>query len=117
MALYFTLVNTEVTGLSVVNTSLTSVSLSWNPVPQVINTTYIYEVAILAESKSSSCSNPLSTIIGSIQGYTSYMNVTVTNADVQPLRVGNCYAIGIRVYTSQLPSRPGEWSIVLANIG
>ena len=87
-------------------TSNTFALLSWEPLMNVTNVTYEYEVAYAIDSE---CSGNL---VSLPDGYTVYSPRTSnSNIEVFGLMSGTCYVFGVRVYVSVFDS-VGEFSVI-----
>ena len=103
----FFIVNTSISVLSLF-ASISFVKLSWEPLKNVTNVSYTYEVAYISRPDNTECSGDLSTLP---DGYTVYpVNTSDDNIEVFDLMPGACYAFGVRVYTSVSDS-PGEFTV------
>ena len=93
---------------SILVLSLTSstrfVKLSWEPLTNVTNVSYTYEVAYISRPDNTECSGS--------GGYTVYpVNTSSNNIEVFDLIPDTCYAFGVRVYTS-ISDSPGELTVI-----
>ena len=98
---------------SILVLSLTSstrfVKLSWEPLTNVTNVSYTYEVAYISRPDNTECSGDLNTLP---DGYTVYpVNTSSNNIEVFDLIPDTCYAFGVRVYTS-ISDSPGELTVI-----
>ena len=86
------------------------VKLSWQPLTDVTDVSYIYEVAYISRPFNTECSGNL-TILP--DGYTVYpVNTSSDNIEVFGLIPGTCYDFGVRVYTS-ISNSPGEFTVIM----
>ena len=89
--------------------SIRFVKLSWQPLTDVTNVSYTYEVAYISRPDNTECSGDLTTLP---DGYTLYpVNTSSDNIEVFGLIPGTCYVFGIRVYTS-ISDSPGEFIVI-----
>ena len=90
-------------------TFVTSLLLSWEPLTNVSNVTYEYEVAYSVDPE---CSGDHFSIP---DGYTLYYRRTSNHyIEVVGLMSGTCYVFGVRAYTS-VTNSPGEFSLIQGN--
>ena len=91
-----------------ITASIIFVKLSWQPLTNVANVSYTYEVAYISIPDNTECSGDLTTLP---DGYTVYpVNTSSDNIEVFGLNAGTCYAFGVRVYTS-ISDSPGEFTV------
>lgn len=84
------------------------VKLSWQPLTNVTNVNYTYEVAYISKPDNTECSGDLTTLP---DGYTLYpVNTSSDNIEVFGLIPDTCYAFGVRVYTS-ISDSPGKFTV------
>ena len=103
----FLIVNTLISVLSI-TASIRFAKLSWQPLMNVTNISYTYEVAYISRPDNTECSGDLTTLP---DGYTVYpVNTSSDNIEVFGLMPGTCYAFGIRVYIS-ISDIPGEFTV------
>ena len=84
--------------------------LSWQPLTNVTNISYTYEVAYISRPDNTECSGDLTTLP---DGYTVYpVNTNSDDIEVFGLIPDTCYAFGVRVYTS-ISDSPGEFTVTM----
>ena len=102
------LVNTSISELSLI-ASTRFVKMSWQPLVNVTNVIYTYEVAYISRPDITECSGDLTTLP---DGYTVYpVNTSSNNIEVFGLIPGTCYAFGVRMHVS-ISSSPGEFTVI-----
>ena len=102
------IVNTAISELSLIASSR-FVKLSWQPLMNVTNVSYTYEVAFISTPDNTECSGDLTTLP---DGYTVYpVNTSTDNIEVFDLIPGTCYAFGARVYPA-ISDIPGEFTVI-----
>ena len=91
-----------------ITASIRFVKLSWQPLTNVANISYTYEVAYISRPDDTECSGDLTTLP---DGYTVYpVNTSSDNIEVFGLMPDTCYVFGVRVYTS-ISISPGEFTV------
>ena len=93
--MHYHVVDSSISTLSSI-ASTRFVKLSWQPLMNVTNISYTYEVAYIRRPDNTECSGDLTTLP---DGYTVYpVNTSSDNIEVFGLIPGTCYAFGVRVY-------------------
>ena len=89
--------------------SIRFVKLSWQPLTNVTDVSYTYEVAYIGRPDNTECSGNLTTLP---DGYTAYpLNTSSDNIEVFGLIPDTCYAFGVRVHIS-ISDSPGEFTVI-----
>ena len=93
-----------------ITASIRFVKLSWQPLKNVTNVSYSFEVAYISRPDNTECSGDLTTLP---DGYTVYpVNTSSNNIEVFDLIPDTCYAFGVRVHTS-ISDSPGEFTVIM----